>query len=308
MRRPTKAVLVLTVVALTAGCGLARGDGGSTAGGEPASQISSPPPPQTFPASGEFWHAGFHVTLTGATIAARPLAFGDGWQRSLTIDAMITNLGPQQQRFGSDVAVEANGTSYPSGAGTDLSPVPSGLTSEGHFSFDIDDSFDYDVASLVVGGGQVTQARLPLGTQGGEPVTREPQELAITGIASLELVDIHVTSAELRSDVPESYTAIPAGQLALTLHLNATSRRRGNWILFPEFFALVTPNGTAVGVAGGDLGSIQGADGGIDNEGLSIRFLIPDPAAGQYTLRFNPSGALRHDDDDPDGATLTFTI
>jgi hypothetical protein len=262
---------------------------------------------QNFSIDKEFWHSGFHVRLGDATLAAEEDEFSDEMVLMLEIEASFENLGPEQQRFASTVVLNGGGETYNPGGDSDIPSTPGGLSSEGTLVFEVEEGFDADSAYLLVGSGEETKARAPLGAQGGEAVSLEPSEPAVSGELTMQLIGLSFTAAELRADIPVNYSEVEDGKLALTLTFDATSRKSGNWNINPQDFALILPSGSAVGVDGADLASLPGNASGVDTPDLYVRFLIDDEPAGEYTLRFTP-GSWWLSDGGPEEARFTFNL
>ena len=151
----------------------------------------------TFQINKKFWHSGFEVLLEKGTIEAEKDVFGDVKGYQLTIEGTFKNLGDDTTFFGPDVAIVQGTKNYVSSFGYDPPTAGSGLTTEGQVAFKIDDGFDYTKAKLVIGSGDEVRAEIPFGTAAGELVALEPEEPPVTGMISLDLVDIEITGAQL---------------------------------------------------------------------------------------------------------------
>jgi hypothetical protein len=263
---------------------------------------------QVLPVGQTFWHSGFQVEVLQANLSAvEENAFGQP-SRQVTVDARFTNEGPDPRSFPAEFALVAGGSSYP-GLGASLATVPSGLTSDGAFAFPVDVDIDMNAAYLLVGRGGEAQASVPIGPGGGQLIALAPQEVPVAGDLSLELIDLHITSADLRADVPATYTQVEQGKWALRLHFDVTSRKSGNWTIRVDDFALVLPSGSAVAAVGSDLSTLAGSDDGLATDGLYVRFLVDDPPAGEYTLRFTTPRWFRASGSDAETeGTFTFTL
>jgi hypothetical protein len=254
----------------------------------------------TFQINETFYHSGFEVELGEGRVEAvenAPL---------LTIEGTFKNLGEEEGVFNPEMAIVQGTKTYSTSFSYDAPSAPSGLSSEGELIFDIDEDFDSEQAKLVVGSVDQAKAEVPFGPGGGDLVDLAPEEPVVAGTISLELIDLNFESAELRYDIPVSYTELDEGERALTLHFSATSRKGGNWNIFPQDFALTKPGGTSVGVDGSALGSLPGNDLGTTTEDLYVRFIVDDPSAGSYTLRFKPGDYWI--DQGPDQGEFTFEL
>ncbi len=314
-----KWLLLVTVLALGGALVAACGGGddpfevptdvaATTPAGETPADTDAPSGDQVFAINEEFWHIGFRVELGDGTLfTAEEGVFGTELAYLLSIDATFENLGTGQLFFDSDLVVVTPGDAYTARGSSDLPEVPGGLSSSGSLVFEVDEGFDPESAYLLVGAVDENQARVPLGAQGGELVDLAPSEPAAPGNISLELLDLTFTSAELRADVLWNHTELEEGKRALTLNFDVTSRRSGNWNIHAQDFALILPSGSAVGVDGSELASLQGSDEGLATTDLYVRFLVNDPVAGEYTLRFTP-GSWFVGEDGVDEVTVTFDL
>lgn len=280
--------LVLLLSGSLAACGALSGNDGTTDSGSADQPREGAPPPedQVVPVGQSFWHSGFQVEVIDATLAGGSLALG----------ASFTNLGESQSYFGAEVAVVAGGTSYPIGFDSEVPDVPSGLTSEGTLIFPVEEGFDLATAQLVVGSAEENQAQVPLGPQGSELVDLAPREVPLTGELSLELLDLTFTSAEVRADVVNSYSEMERGSLALTLSFTATARTSG--ALYSSEFALILPDGAAVGLDDYHLPALSGNESGVDTEGLWVRFIVHDPPEGDYAMRYTSTSSWQGEEGD----------
>jgi hypothetical protein len=263
--------------------------------------------PQQFSVNQEFWHSGFRVELSDGTYFNEENELRGTVRFFVSITASFENLGNDPTWFYAEMAIVWDGNSAPSLLSSDLPEVPSGLSSKGELHFEVDENFDPTSAQLIIGSRDENQAQVPLGPAGGELIALEPTEPPIDGSISLELIDLNFHSAELRADRLTSYTEIEAGKLALTLYFEATSRRSGNWNIFPQDFALILPSGSAVALDGSQLGSLPGSDSGVLTSDLYLRFLVENPPSGEYTLRFTPGSWFVGSDEVAEG-NFTFVI
>lgn len=279
---------------------------GGTAGTGGIGGTGGAPVQGTFSVNQDFWHSGFHITiLDGETFTRETLA--GSIIRYVSINATFENLGPNETFFSPEISLVQDGIAAIPAGDTDIPFVPSGLASSGVLAYIVEENFDVDSAQLIVGSNDVNQAVVPLSPQAGDLVSLEPADIPISGSLSMELIDLVFSSGEIRADVPNSHSEIEAGSRGLTLSFDATSRKSGNWNILPQDFALILPGGSAVGVDGSELTSLPGSDVGVDTPGLSVRFLVDEMPAGDYTLRFAP-GVWFVGQDDVTEATFDFSI
>ena len=230
-----------------------------------------------------FWHSGWKVTLEEATF--------DPAGSSVSIDAMFENLGADTSTFDSQLVLIAGGENYTdSTLDQELPNVPGELSGNGVITFRVGAGFSFDDAVLVIGNPANNQARVPLGPQGGDLVTLEPQTVAINGTVVAGAVTLNVMDAEIRADFPDLHRPVEAGSLQITVHFSASVASGiaiGEGVLQSQNVALKLPDGSAVAVISDGRSGVnellQGKEGTTIPD-LSVRFQIVDPPAGQYAL------------------------
>lgn len=261
---------------------------------------------QAFTVGQEIWHSGFRIEF-GEGLSYQEERLSGDTLNYVSVDALFENLGEDEKIFGSEINLVSNGVAAIQSKGRESFPiVPGGLSSAGTVEYIVDPEFDFDNAELVVGREGEQQARVPLGS-GGELVALAPAELELSGELSMELIDMAFTAADLRYDMPLSYGQAPEGKIALTIHFDVTSRRDGNWNILADDFALIVPDGTAVAADGSLLHALPGSAAGTTTPDHYVRFLLDDPPAGDYTLRFTPGDWLIGEDGVTE-ATFDFTL
>jgi hypothetical protein len=316
-RRVAVAGGFIALLLLLAGCsgGSDEPDGDPSDGGAttvaPSQQDSSPSASgaiedQAFTVGEDFWHSGFHVEIVDGEIISTENQLSGKVTRFLFLDAILENNDVDTGYFGPSLVVATSNNNYPSQFGASLPDVPGGLKTPATFEFLIDENFDLASAVLIIGDADENQAQIPLG-DGGDAMRLEPSELAISGLLSMELIDMEFTSATLRYDLPDRHRQVEKGKQALTLNLDVTSRRDGNWQVFAKDLALVFPDGTAIAPDDIEFGSLPGSDAGVTTPDRWVRFLVDEEPAGDYTLRFTP-GTWFVGEDGVTEATFDFTI
>jgi hypothetical protein len=318
--RNTTVALLLTTAIVAVGCGIPGRGGddpvderGADAGSaDESSEEEFPLDDEVFPIDATFWHAGFEVALSDAILFTVEDEFSGQLSRMLGLEASVTNLGPRPAWWNSQTVIVTSTANYQIDV-PEIPEVPGGLTSTGRFVTRVDPDIDLTDAYLQVGREGNQQARVPLGPDGGELVDLAPWEVTLSGTASMERIDLSFTLAEIRADIPARHDQVAAGQLALTLHFDVVSRytRAGGAFIGHDFFSIIMPDGSAIGAD--DLvnpaGVIYGDPDGLDHPGFEARFVIREPATGEYTVRFRPRGAAADwGGDGPDEATFTFTL
>ena len=313
LRRGLGAFLVVFAMAPVVACGGGGGDdlvapttdGTETDAGGDGGAFEE----QAFSVAREFWHAGFFIELgDGRHFAIEDDdAFAEDVRYFVSIEAFFENQGDDAARFDTETVLSEGGSFYEPTSESDLPTIPGGLSGNGTFMFEVEEGFDLADATLIVGSGGEHRSEVPLGREAGEPITFEPRELTMAGQLSLELLDLTLSSGELRADRPVDHTQVDGGQLALTINLDALSRRAGNWTIRASDFALTLPGGSSVVPEGSGLESLPGSADGIPTAGLYVRFPVDEPAEGDYTLRVTaPSWFVG--EDGVTQATVDFTL
>jgi hypothetical protein len=261
------------------GDGNGDGNGNGDGGGEAFEE--------TYPVDLTFWFQGFKIEVGDAVFSATEPDFFGEQDFVLAVEATFTNEGENQSFVSSEIALVTASETYPTTFQNDVPDVPGGLSSTGSFRFLVDENFDIDSAYLLLGSADEQRVQVPLGPNGGELITFEPQEIPLTGGIEKALIDMNFTTAELRADDLSGHEQIEAEKLQLTLNFDVTSRKSGNWSVFGTEFALTLPSGSSIPVNWTNLGSgFPGSDAGLDTPDLYVEFLVDDPASGTYTLRW----------------------
>ncbi|HEY8172194.1 MAG TPA: hypothetical protein VIH21_03835 [Dehalococcoidia bacterium] len=229
-----------------------------------------------------FWHAGWKVTLDEASAADAEVA----------IDATFENLGDDTSTFDSQLVLTADGENYTESTfDQDLPQVPGNLKGKGKITFQVDDTFSFDDAALIVGNPKNNQAIVPIGASATEKlVTLEPVILPITGSATAGAVTLNVTGVEVRADMPEKHSITEKGKKLIIVKFSATVGSGipiGEGVLQDPNVALKLPDGTAVAVRSDGVSGVnellQGKEGTTISD-LSVRFEVPDPVKGNYAF------------------------
>ena len=190
------------------------------------------------------------------------------------------------------VVLTSGGNSFgDTGIEQDLPNVPAGLSNGGLLAIEVDDTFSLDDATLTVGNPDNSQAIVPIGPDSpDEFVSLEPLQIAATSSAAAGPVSFTVTGVELRADLPDRLDEVEEGRLALTVFFEVTVGEGipiGEGVLQNGNVALKLPDGTAVAVrSDGRSGVNELLQGNVGTtiRDLSVRFIVDEPAAGQYAF------------------------
>ena len=111
----------------------------------------------------------------------------------------------------------------------------------------------------------------------------EPVPVKVTGTATAGQLQIATHDGELRADIPETHGEVDKGQFALTIDFDATNNGTGGggYPFVDDNLALTLPDGTTVAP---DKAPIELLGHKATTKNLSVRFLVDDPAAGDYVL------------------------
>ncbi len=261
---------------------------------------------QTFTVGQHFWHSGFRVEVIEGEIVSTENAISKRVTTSLNLSVTLENLGADSGYFGAQLAIVTSGNSYGEDLRSDLDNVPGGLKSQGTVTFRIDEDFDLTSAELLAGRPDKNQARVPL-SGNSDAIRLEPSEPAISGVMSMELIDLNFTSATLAYDDPGRHREADAGKQLLTLKFDALSRKGGNWQIFADNFALIGPDGIATTPGRIEIGSLPGSDEGVLTADRFIQFTVDEMVTGVFTLRLMP-GMWFIGDDGVTEATFDFSL
>lgn len=262
--------------------------------------------PQQFSVGEEVWQSGFHMTFGDGVYSGEADALTDEVTYRVTIDTTFENLSDSNWGMSPDqFALVVDGNATTATLASELPDVPGGLSADGTVDFLVDENFDVTGALLMIGYSNETRAQVPLGE--GEMISLEPSTAPVSGTIGLELLDLTFDGADLQYDNPGSYSNVEEGKIALTLHFDAVSRASGNWNIFADDFALVLPDGSGIAPSYSQLGSLPGSEDGVATEDLSVTFLVPDPPAGDYTLRLTVGDWFVGEDGVSEG-TLEFGV
>jgi hypothetical protein len=179
--------------------------------------------------------------------------------------------------------------------------VGGGLKSSGVIAVQVDENFEFDDATLVIGNAENNQAKIPLGPGGDDLVTLQPVEIAVNGPIIVGALTIDVEGIEVRADRPDWHDEIKEGYRAVIVKFRATPQagiQIGQGVLQSDAVALKLPDGTSVSVIqdgrSGVNELLQGREGTTIRD-LSVRFEVPEPLAGMFAFfvqgAYGPGGA-----------------
>ena len=295
---PAASVLAATALA---GCGALKGDDApATGSGDKSAAAGIGNGDKAGMGNGEsitigksYWHAGWKVDLSAATVRASKQ---DQAQSVMAIDGMFNNLGKDDATPNSALTLEAGGESLPlDDEETELPQVPGGGKQRGTIVFDLKDPAEVTGAVLVVGSSENNQATIPLG-DGGTLVTQEPRSFPLdlsgsvktTGATGVKTA-VTVKHGELRADDVRKHQESKKDTLFLTVTYGVTTTYTCTCSPMwnpADGLALQLPDGTTVGVDPNEGldDVVANTVSGVTNPDLRTRFVIKDPAPGDYKL------------------------
>ncbi len=285
------AAVVAATLLFTAACGGGDDESDATSTSSlPATEVTSEEEtPQSQETSVEvdqtFWHSGWKLTLGTATFTS------DSNGDIVAIDTLFENLGSTEDRFNSQLVLVAGGENYTEAELTqDFPNVPGELTGEGVLAFNVDEAFDFDDATLIIGNPDNQQATVPIGPNGDDLVDLAPIQIEATGTATAGAVTLTVTGIEVRADFPDKHDIAEKGTLFMTVAFDAAVASGipvGEGVLQSANVLLKLPNGTAVAVRDDGVSGVnellQGKEGTTIPD-LLVRFEIPEPIDGDYAF------------------------
>ena len=286
---PSVLLVALLAVAFGAACGGGDDAPEATATAEAVAtdEEPTPPPTESITIGADIWHAGWKVTLGEATLGQDELG-----NRTLTIDVTFENLSNRTSTFNSRIVLTSGGNSFGDISNEqDLPNVPGRLSSAGLLAIEVGDTFSLDDATLTIGNPSNNQAIVPIGPDSpDELISLEPLQIAAADSATAGPVSFTVTGVELRADLPDSSDEVEKGRLAMIVSFEVTVGEGipiGEGVLQSGNVALKLPDGTAVAVRSDGRSGVnellQGKEGTTIQD-LSVRFIVPEPAAGQYAF------------------------
>jgi hypothetical protein len=296
-------VLAATVLS---GCGPKGDDAVGTGGGDKAAAAVGNSDSVAIGKS--YWHAGWKVDLATAAVRA---STEDPKRSVMAVDAMFNNIGKDDSTPQSQLTLEIGGESLAlDEQETELPQVPAGGKQRGTIIFDLKEPAKVTDAVLVVGNPQNDQATVPFG-DGGTLVTREPRSFPLDASGSVRSTGptgikaaITVKGGELRADDVRRHEEAKKDTQFLTVTYDVTATYTcycGPMWNPADALALQLPDGTTVGVDPnqGLDDIVPTMESGATSPDLKTRFIVKDPAPGEYKL------VLRFD---RKSTTIPFTV
>ena len=217
------------------------------------------------------------------------------------------NVGGAEGYCPGDARIESDGEFYTPGE-TDLPIVPVGRTGKGSMKFGVDEKFKLVDAVLRVGSAPRHVVVVPLcpGPSSPDTVLLAPVDIGMSGVITAGEVTTTVKKARLAVDYPNHRTR-DAKKLTMYLTMDVAAKvteEYSGYYLDHGLYTLKLPNGNTAQSEGW---SIEGGWTETDrNESdVVIRFEVPNPPAGSYSLVYEPPtrGQI-----DPEAGTFSFTI
>ena len=246
----------------------------------------------------------FKVTVLSTEVKPDP----DRPQRA-TLEILLEceNVGGAEGYCPGDARIESDGEFYiPSD--TDLPLVPVGRKGNGALRFGVDEKFSLVDAVLRIGSAPRHVVVVPLcpGPSSPETVLLAPVDIGMSGTIDAGHVTTTIKKVRLAVDYPNHRTR-DAKKLTMYVTMDIAAKvteEYTSYYLEHGLYTLKLPNGNTSKSEGW---SIEGGWMETDrNESdVVIRFEVPNPPAGSYSLVYEPP---TRGEIDPEPGTLTFTI
>lgn len=296
LRVPTprdRRVLMIGLAILTVGCGPAPVPSPATS---PSSTPDPTPTTSTYQLNATAWYAGLVIHLIAATSVIDPAG------GSVTLDLRLENPGPDLATLSVPILLASRGEAVEPSRTTAVPDVPGGSSVTATIQFDVDSTFQLNIAAFRIGRSAEHVVVIPLVEGSQQLVTLDPVVLTLKGSASAGALTVSLTGGELRADLPDWGTEMPHGTLAL--RLTYTARYRGSFAGGFAFtggnVSLRLPNGSIVAARpDGHSQSVAVLAPGTPLSDLMSRFDVPVPGPGAYALVVK-NGSSR--------STIPFTI
>jgi hypothetical protein len=269
---------------LIAGCG----DGQVPSAAPTATPVPEPTPvSKTYELGTAVWYEGLVVTVDRVTSLLDA--------RGGTVDVLvgIANPNPDAADLDGAITLVAGDVRVEPTRDSNVPQVPGNGSVATILTFELQAVASVDDAILEIGGPPEHVGRVPITPAAGDPLTFEPQELALEGSAQASSLKIALAGGLLRWDLPDWGEELNAGLQVLTLTYNVTYAGdfAGGLAFTGDNVALKLPDGTVVGARrDGHSQSVELIGPRKTKKGLFSRFEIPAGTTGTFALLVRMSG------------------
>jgi hypothetical protein len=150
-------------------------------------------------------------------------------------------------------------------------------------TFQLEGIANADDAVVEIGAAPDHVAKVPLGPDGGEPVTFEPRRLQLGGNATANDLKVTIRGGVLREDLPDWSQELVASLAALTITYDVTyaGSFAGGFAFTGDNVWLQLPNGDRIRARhDGHTQSVEHIGAKKTKTGLFTRFEVPGDALG----------------------------
>lgn len=245
----------------------------------------------------------FKVTVLSTEVTPDP---NDARRATLEILLECENVGGSEGYCPGEARIESDGEFY-TGSG-DLPLVPVGRKGNGSLTFKVDEKFSLVDAVLRIGSAPRHIVVVPLcpGPTSPETVLLAPVDLPVSATVDAGQVTSTVKSIRLAVDYPNHRTR-DAKKLTMYLTMDvaakATEEYKG-YYLAHGLYTLKLPNGNTAEAEDWSFEDDY-IETDVTETDVVLRFEVPNPPAGAYTLVYEPPtrGSV-----DPEAGSVSFTI
>lgn len=238
----------------------------------------------------------------------------DQTSQTLSIDVAVENLGPDSSMPYPSLALEIGAKDDQesvSSSTTDFPSIPGNAKGKGKIQFELDadqlKKFSLDTAVLVIGSGNETRARVPLG-KGGDLVDLKPVDQKPTlGVLSAGDWTFTPTASVIRWDNPDDHTQAGKGKSWYVVTMDVTGGTTFN-CMYESDFSIKQPDGTSTNAK--SLTAAKNAstciDAGNTVKGFNLTFELDSPVKGDYSV--NVKGSYGADGAQAEGTAVSVTL
>lgn len=310
MRSTARAVLGASSIAMAvavAGCGGSDPGPEAATGGAPhspsSSAVSTASPslsgvahtatePMTKDVRRHVYYAGYKITVGKLTYtppdADDVLASG-----KVELAVSFDNLGTTNGEIDSMAMPMdlASGNHHYRSSLLDPITVPGEAEQDATLTFDVDDEFSLDTATLTFGDAASAQSVMPLGDP-GSPADNAPQPVTVDSSVTAKPVTVTFTGAKVLAALPDNHQQAAKDKRYLLLDYSATAPAgaKDSTVVSYDSFTLTEPDGTTQ--QGYDLADSYATAVTVEPGGSKkafVVFTIDAPTKGHYMVTFENS-------------------
>jgi hypothetical protein len=219
-------------------------------------------------------YAGFDIDIEQVLIGFDLAGFAVA-----QVDAALTNGSTSSGRLDTLIVLESSGVT--ASVDRDNTPdVGAGATASGNWSLRLPPSFDAANAVLYIGRTDRVRVEVPLADP-AVAVTLEPVVIADAGTAESDLAAIRLSRVTVAADTADPRAQSEPGSRFLVIDYELTSTEAT--AISDDVWMLNLPSGVTIAPVGASIASV---DAEVPTEGLTVTFVVDEPVAGEYVLRY----------------------